>query len=78
LKVKTRKKKVTTIDKLAKLPALIIPSLPLLLFLAGIVAFIVAGYLFSTILGTVVLGIGLMVLGWVVSPSQPQQKGVNR
>lgn len=66
---------MTTIDKLQNIPALIMASLPLLLFLAGLVAFVTAGYLFNAIVGTLVLGIALMVCGWVVSPSS-NSKGV--
>lgn len=44
----------------------------MLLFLASLVAFTVAGFLINNIAGLVVLGVCLLVLGWVLSPTSPQ------
>ncbi|WP_082231128.1 DUF1056 family protein [Schleiferilactobacillus harbinensis] len=49
-------------------------ALPLLLFLAALISFTSAGFLISNGCGLFVLGICLLVLGWVLSPTSPQQK----
>jgi hypothetical protein len=56
------------LDKLEQLKQ----ALPMLLFLASLVAFTVAGFLINNIAGLVVLGVCLLVLGWVLSPTSPQ------
>jgi hypothetical protein len=57
------------LDKLEQLQQ----ALPLLLFLAALIAFTTAGFLINNVAGLVVLGACLLVLGWIISPS-PQQK----
>lgn len=57
---------VTTIDKIKQLTAL----LPMLLFIAGLIALVSAGYLVSLELGTFLLGVALLFCGWLVTPSQ--------
>ncbi|WP_375155874.1 DUF1056 family protein [Lacticaseibacillus paracasei] len=49
-------------------------TLPMLLFLAALVVFTVAGFLINNVVGLTVLGICLLVIGWVLSPTSPQQK----
>jgi hypothetical protein len=46
--------------------------MPMLMFLASLVAFTVAGFLINNVVGLVVLGICLLVLGWIISPTSPQ------
>ncbi|WP_032953818.1 DUF1056 family protein [Lacticaseibacillus rhamnosus] len=49
-------------------------ALPMLLFLAALISFTVAGFLVNNIAGLIMLGICLLVLGWALSPTSPQQK----
>lgn len=46
----------------------IINFLPLILIVLGMVAFTVAGFLFNTILGVVLIGITLIVTGLLLIP----------
>lgn len=46
----------------------IINFLPLILIVMGMVAFTVAGFLFNTILGVVLIGITLIVTGLLLIP----------
>lgn len=48
----------------------LVSNAPMVLFVLGLVAFVVAGYLFTAVLGTVLLGVALIVLAYVVSPDQ--------
>ncbi|WP_415652488.1 DUF1056 family protein [Schleiferilactobacillus harbinensis] len=45
----------------------------MLLFLAALIAFTTAGFLINNGCGLFILGVCLLVLGWVVSPA-PQTK----
>jgi NhaP-type Na+/H+ and K+/H+ antiporter len=58
------------LDKLEQLRQ----ALPLLLFLAALIAFVTAGFLINNIAGLVVLGACLLIIGWVLSPTSPKQK----
>ncbi|MCM0598314.1 hypothetical protein [Periweissella fabalis] len=55
-------------NKLDILNKQILSILPMILFLAGLVALVVAGWLFNTIIGLIVLGICLIFVGYIVSP----------
>lgn len=57
-------KKGDVMPKLNKL----IEAVPLILFILGLVAFVVAGFLFNMIIGTIVLAICLIISAWIVSP----------
>lgn len=46
----------------------ILNFLPLILIVLGMVAFVAAGYMVSAILGTVLIGIALIVTGVMVIP----------
>lgn len=46
----------------------------MLLFLAALIAFTTAGFLINNVAGLVVLGICLLVFGWIISPSPQTQK----
>ncbi|MFR6585719.1 MAG: DUF1056 family protein [Lacticaseibacillus rhamnosus] len=46
----------------------------MLLFLAALISFTVAGFLINNIAGLIMLGICLLVLGWALSPTSPQKK----
>lgn len=57
------------LNKLDILNKQILAILPMLLFLAGLVSLVVAGWLFNTIIGLIVLGICLIFVGYIVSPT---------
>lgn len=46
----------------------IVNYLPLILITLGLIAFVVAGYIFNAILGTCVLGLALIVTGIMLIP----------
>lgn len=43
-------------------------ALPMILFVFGLISFVIAGFLFNLILGVSVLGIALIIMAWIVSP----------
>lgn len=51
-----------------KVVATIIEFLPLILITLGLIAFTVAGFLFNPILGTVLIGITLIIVGLMLIP----------
>lgn len=51
-----------------KVVATIINFLPLILITLGLIAFTVAGFLFNPILGTVLIGITLIIVGLMLIP----------
>ncbi|MBO3091676.1 DUF1056 family protein [Schleiferilactobacillus harbinensis] len=53
-------------------------ALPTLLFIAGVIAIVTAGYLFSIVIGTLALGVACLILGWLATPSQSQRQGGGR
>lgn len=42
--------------------------LPLILIIIGLIVFVIAGYLFNQILGTIILGIALIITGILMIP----------
>lgn len=55
---------VITINKIKQLASF----LPMMLFISGLIALVLAGYLVSLGLGTFLLGIALLFCGWLATP----------
>lgn len=51
-----------------KIVATIVEFLPLIFITLGLIAFTVAGFLFNPILGTIFIGITLIILGLMLVP----------
>ena len=43
--------------------------LPTVLFVFGLIAIVISGYLFNIIIGTLVLGSVLLFCGWLLTPT---------
>lgn len=66
--------------KMIRLLIAIMSNVPFILVLLGLACFVYAGFLFTQILGYVLLGSALIIVAYILSPSPPEtgKGGANR
>lgn len=57
--------------KMIRLLIAIMSNVPFILVLLGLACFVYAGFLFTQILGYVLLGLALIIVAYILSPSPP-------